>query len=47
MEMANVTGEFDLQRRSLQALLQDRQAADAIFEKIKETAIQSPLVLCN
>ena len=42
MEMANVTGEFDLQRRSLQALLQDRQAADAIFEKIKATAVQSP-----
>lgn len=41
-ELANVTGEFDLQRKSLGALLQNKEQADAIFEKIKESSLKSP-----
>lgn len=41
-EVAMVTGEFDIQRRSLAALLQNKEAADAIFERIKQTALRSP-----
>ena len=41
-EVANVTGEFELQRIALGALVQDSIAANTIFEKIKATAIKSP-----
>lgn len=41
-EVAKVTGEFELQRIALGALIQDSIAADTIFEKIKAQAFHSP-----
>jgi len=41
-EVAKVTGEFELQRIALGALVQDSFAADTIFEKIKAQALHSP-----
>jgi len=41
-KMATVTGEFELQHRSLQAILQDTGAADKIFAQIKTLSVESP-----
>lgn len=40
--IAQVRGEFELQQRSLQALLGDTRAANAIFNKAVALAVQSP-----
>lgn len=40
--IAQVRGEFELQQRSLQALLGDTRAANAIFNKTVALAVQSP-----
>lgn len=37
-----ITSEFELQRVSLRAITQDAQFADALFAKIKATAVESP-----
>lgn len=41
-ELVNVTGEFEMQRTTLRAMLQDAQGADAIYEQIKSLAVVSP-----
>lgn len=41
-KMAQVRGEFELQQRSLQAILQNKTEADSIFEKTVKLAVQSP-----
>lgn len=41
-KLATVSGEFELQHRSLQAILQDTAAADKIFGQIKELSVESP-----
>lgn len=40
--IAKVRGEFELQQRSLQAILQNKTQADAIFNKTVAMAVQSP-----
>ena len=40
--LATITGEFEMQRVSLQAILQDAEKGTAIFERIKELAVVSP-----
>lgn len=40
--LATITGEFEMQRISLQAILQDAEKGTAIFERIKELAVVSP-----
>ena len=40
--LVDITGEFEMQRVSLQAILQDAEKGAAIFERIKELAIVSP-----
>lgn len=40
--LAKVSGEFELQRVSLRAILQDAQGADKIFNQIKGFAVESP-----
>lgn len=40
--MVQVTGEFELQRRSLQAMIKDLGIANDIFERTKRLALQSP-----
>ena len=40
--LAKVSGEFELQRISLRAILQDVQGADRVFGQIKELSIVSP-----
>ena len=37
-----ITSEFELQRVSLRAITQDAEFADALFAKIKATAVESP-----
>lgn len=41
-EMVSITGEFEMQKTTLRAILQDVQGADKIFERIKGLAIVSP-----
>lgn len=41
-EMVSITGEFEMQKTTLRAILQDVQGADKIFERIKGLAVQSP-----
>lgn len=41
-ELAMVSGEFEKQRLSLRAILQDTAAADKIFGQIKDLAVYSP-----
>lgn len=40
--LVDITGEFEMQRVSLQAILQDAEKGAAIFERIKDLAIVSP-----
>ena len=41
-KLANVRGEFELQQRSLEAILQNKSQADQIFNKTVQLAIKSP-----
>ena len=41
-KLADVRGEFELQKVSLRAILRDAPAADAIFEQIKQLSVKSP-----
>lgn len=41
-QIANVRGEFELQQRSLEAILQNKTEADTIFNKTVALAVQSP-----
>lgn len=41
-ELAMVSGEFEKQRLSLRAIIQDSEAADKIFNQIKDLAVYSP-----
>lgn len=41
-KLANVRGEFELQQRSLQAILQNKSQADQIFNKTVQLAVKSP-----
>lgn len=41
-KLANVRGEFELQQRSLQAILQNKSQADQIFNKNVQLAVKSP-----
>jgi len=41
-QIAKVRGEFELQQRSLEAILQNKTEADAIFQKTVDLAIKSP-----
>lgn len=40
--LIRISGEFEIQRTTLRAILQDVNGADAIFEKIKSLAVVSP-----
>ena len=40
--LATITGEFEMQKISMQAILQDAEKGAAIFERIKELAVISP-----
>lgn len=40
--LVRITGEFELQRTTLRAMLQDNEGADSIFGQIKELALISP-----
>jgi hypothetical protein len=40
--MISVRAEFELQQRSLQAILQNKDEADRLFAQITELAVQSP-----
>lgn len=41
-ELVRVTGEFEKQRVALGAILQDSSAGDALFDRIKNLAVESP-----
>ena len=41
-ELITVSGEFEMQRVSLQAILKDLDGANKIFDQIKELAVKSP-----
>ena len=41
-KLANVRGEFELQQRSLEAILQHKAQADQIFNKTVQLAVKSP-----
>ena len=41
-KLANVRGEFELQQRSLEAILQNKAQADQIFNKTVQRAVKSP-----
>lgn len=41
-KLANVRGEFELQQRSLEAILQNKAQADQIFNKAVQLAVKSP-----
>lgn len=43
--MVKVRGEFEIQQRSLQAILQNKDEADALFEKTVQLAIKSPYTI--
>lgn len=42
MKLVNIRGEFELQNRALQAILQNKDKADRLFDQITELAIHSP-----
>lgn len=44
-KLVQVRGEFEIQQRSLQAILQNKDQADALFEKIVSLAIKSPYTI--
>lgn len=44
-KMVKVRGEFEIQQRSLQAILQNKDEADALFEKTVQLAIKSPYTI--
>lgn len=44
-KMAAVRGEFELQQRSLQAIIQNKDEADKVFAKITALAVKSPFQL--
>lgn len=44
-KLAQVRGEFELQNRSLQAILQNKDEADRLFNQITELAVRSPFQL--
>ena len=41
-KLANVRGEFELQQRSLEAILQNKSQSDQIFNKTVQLAVKSP-----
>ncbi len=41
-QMVNVRAEFELQNRALQAILQNKEQADALFDRITQLAVRSP-----
>lgn len=41
-QVAKIRGEFELQQRSLEAILQNKTQADALFQKTVDLAIKSP-----
>lgn len=41
-ELAMVSGEFEKQRLALTSILQDKEAANRIFEQVKDLAVYSP-----
>lgn len=41
-KLANIRGEFELQQRSLEAILQNKAQADQIFNKTVQLAVKSP-----
>ena len=43
--LAEVRGEFELQNRALQAILQNKDEADRLFNQITELAVKSPFQL--
>lgn len=43
--LAEVRGEFELQNRALQAILQNKDEADRLFNQITELAVRSPFQL--
>lgn len=45
LSIARVTGEFELQNRALQAILQNKDEADRLFGQITELAVRSPFQL--
>lgn len=45
--LVRITGEFELQRVSLRAMLNDINAADKIFSQTKALAVQSPFQFMN
>ena len=45
--IADTTGQFELQRVSLNAILQDADKAGEIFEKVKNLAVVSPFTFMN
>lgn len=44
-KLVQVRGEFEIQQRSLQAILQNKDQADALFEKTVSLAIKSPYTI--
>lgn len=44
-KLAQVRGEFELQNRALQAILQNKEEADRLFGQITELAVKSPFQL--
>ena len=46
-QIREVTAQFELQRKSLGALLQDQDKANALFAQIKSFAVQSPIKLLD
>ena len=40
--LVRISGEFELQRTSLRAILNDLHGADALFERIKSLSVMSP-----
>lgn len=42
MKLVNIRGEFELQNRALQAILQNKDEANRLFDQITELAIRSP-----
>lgn len=41
-DLAAITGEFEMQRRTLQAILGDVEGANAVFDNLKNLAVESP-----
>jgi len=41
-QLAMVSGEFELQRVALRAIIRDKEAADKIFSQVKTLSVQSP-----